>query len=88
VTLLRLKASNPSEERTMTQKIENEASKKNGEAVHDNVLSDRQRLVASVAGNVASGIVTAPSKKSGTAAAIAEISVDIAKEIVKRAEIT
>lgn len=63
----------------MTQKSESEAPKK--------PLSARQQLVATVAGSVASGIVRDP-KETDTAATIAEISVDIANEIVKRAEIT
>jgi hypothetical protein len=74
----------------MTQKSESEASKSNGEVDPDfgvsaGAIEARQRLVASVAGSVAAGIVTAPTKKATTAAAIAEIAVDIAEEIVKRA---
>lgn len=71
----------------MTQKSESEASKQNGEANHGDVgISARQRLVADVAGRVAASIVMAPSKKATSAAAIAEIAVDIAEEIVKRVE--
>jgi hypothetical protein len=69
----------------MTQK--SEASKSDGEVdpgVSAGAIEARQRLVASVAGSVAAGIVTAPTKKATTAAAIAEIAVDIAEEIVKR----
>lgn len=68
-----------------TQKTESEAPKKNGETEHGYAAEKRQILVATVAGNVAAGIVTSPSKKTNTAAAIAEIAVDIAEEIVKRA---
>lgn len=48
-------------------------------------IGDRQRLVATVAGRIAANIVVAPSKKTTTAAEIAEVAVDIAEEIVKRA---
>lgn len=69
----------------MTQKSENEALKSNGEVnPNDTWIEARRRLVASVAGSVAAGIVVAPSKKATTAAAIAEIAVDIAEEIVKK----
>lgn len=68
----------------MTQTT-SEAPKNNSEADPISLPTvKRQKLVASVAGSVAVGIVTAPSKKATTAAAIAEIAVDIAEEIVKR----
>lgn len=44
----------------------------------------RRHLLARVAGSVASGIVGAPSEGSTTAAAVAEIAVDIADEILKK----
>jgi hypothetical protein len=71
----------------MTQKTESEAPKSNSNGVTpgDHGAERRQILVATVAGSVAAGIVTAPSKKATTAVAIAEIAVDIAEEIVKRA---
>lgn len=69
----------------MSEKSKNEASRSNGEDQVDAAIGiKRQRLVARVAGSVAAGLVTAPSKSATTAGAIAEISVDIAEEIVKR----
>jgi len=52
----------------------------------DQPLSPRKRarLLARVAGNVASGIVQSPSESSGSAGAIAEISVDIAEAILQK----
>jgi len=44
----------------------------------------RRRLLARVAGNVAAGIVQAPSESTGTSEAIAEISVDIAESILQK----
>lgn len=69
----------------MTQS-ENEAAKKQG-LEPDPLIAPvkRMKLVATVAGSVAASIVTAPSKKANTAEAIAEIAVDIAEAIVKRA---
>lgn len=70
----------------MTQKSESETSEKK---IPDTFANDaRQRLVATVAGSVAAGIVMAPSKKTTTAAEIAEVAVDIANEIVKQSENT
>lgn len=69
----------------MTQ-TQNEELKKNGDVDPSALpMIKRQKLVAIVAGSVAASIVNAPSKKANTAAAIAEIAVDIAEEIVKRA---
>lgn len=45
---------------------------------------ERTVLLAHVAGSVASGLVAAPSEASLTAGSIAEISVDIADEILKK----
>jgi hypothetical protein len=47
-------------------------------------IDDRQRLLARVAGNVASGIVTAPTKSTSTAEKIASVAVDIAEAILKK----
>lgn len=47
----------------------------------------RQHLLARVAGSVAAGIVGAPSEKASTAAAVAEIAVEIAEEILKKADL-
>jgi hypothetical protein len=47
--------------------------------------NERKVLLARVAGDVASGIIVAPSKSAASAAAIAEIAVDVAEEILKRA---
>ena len=44
----------------------------------------RKRILARVAGNVAAGIVQSPSESSGSADAIAEISVDIAEAILQK----
>lgn len=44
----------------------------------------RKRLLARVAGDVASGIVSAPSKSTSTAEAIATVAVDVAEEILRR----
>ena len=46
--------------------------------------SKRKRLLARVAGSVASGIVAAPSKSTSTAEAIATVAVDVAEEILRR----
>jgi len=46
--------------------------------------SKRKRLLARVAGAVASGIVAAPSKSTSTAEAIATVAVDVAEEILRR----
>lgn len=76
----------------MTQKSESE-SKREGEAPgngaaheisEDRVARKRQRLLARVAGDVAAGVVTAPSKSATSAKAVAEISVDIAEAILQR----
>lgn len=48
-------------------------------------LDARKVLLARVAGDVASGIIVAPSKSATSAGAIAEIAVDVAEEILKRA---
>jgi hypothetical protein len=66
------------------EKTMSESATSNEDSPGDTSIEARQRLVASVAGSVAAGIVTAPSKKATTAAAIAEIAVDIAEEIVKK----
>jgi hypothetical protein len=66
---------------------ENEAPKKNGNvpALKPNEEVARKHLLARVAGDIASGIVSEPSESSMTAAGVAEISVDIAEEILKKA---
>ena len=69
----------------MTKKNESEETTPEVRPTNVQPLTDRQILLARVAGDVASGIVVAPSKKATTAEAIAEIAVDIAEEIVKRA---
>jgi hypothetical protein len=71
------------------QKSKKEATKKtgNGHAFKPEVetkIDDRKHLLARVAGNVAIGIIGSPSDSTGTAAGIAEISVDIAEEILKK----
>jgi len=71
-------------------KIDRETTKKNGnDAVHrseDTVkIEERKRLLARVAGNIAGSIISAPSESTATAAGIAEISVDVAEEILKKA---
>lgn len=45
----------------------------------------RECLLAQVAGNIAAGVVTAPSDLASSAEAIAAIAVDIAEEILKKA---
>lgn len=76
----------------MTKKNENEPTKKteddsakNGAKSDGGQIGARQQLLARVAGDVASGIVSAPSESAVTAKAIAAIAVDIAEEILKKA---
>jgi hypothetical protein len=45
----------------------------------------RQYLLAQVAGSVAAGVISSPSESSSSADAIAEIAVDVAEAILKRA---
>lgn len=52
--------------------------------VEGNQATSRKRLLARVAGNVASGVVSSPSEAAGSAADIAEISVDIAEAILTK----
>lgn len=47
----------------------------------------RKHLLARVAGNIASGIVTAPTKATADAKSIAAVSVDVAEEILKKIEL-
>jgi hypothetical protein len=55
------------------------------DAAADDIRDEkRKRLLARVAGYVAASVVAAPSKKSTSPAAIAEISVDIAEAILAR----
>jgi len=72
----------------MTKKTESEAKKIENEPdvarVDDGQHDPRKRLLARVAGNVASGIVGAPSESTSTAEAIATIAVDVAEEILKK----
>lgn len=51
------------------------------------LIEDRLHLLALVASNVASGVVAAPSPSTATADGIAEISIEIAEAILKRAGI-
>lgn len=44
----------------------------------------RKRLLARVAGNIAAGIMQAPSESTSTPDAIAEVSVDIGEAILER----
>ena len=68
----------------------NEGSAKKSEFTTDLPASlvlteiDRMKLLASVAGTVASGVVASPSKAITSAADVAEISVSIADDILKR----
>lgn len=45
-------------------------------------LDPRKKLLARIAGNVAAGIVQAPSEATSSASAIAEMSADIAEQIL------
>jgi hypothetical protein len=47
-------------------------------------LDPRKLLLARMAANIAAGIVTAPSKATSNAEAIAAVSVDVAGEILKQ----
>jgi hypothetical protein len=53
--------------------------------VNDGRHDPRKRLLARVAGNIASGIVGVPSKSTSTGTSIAAVAVDIAEEILTRA---
>lgn len=44
----------------------------------------RKRLLARMAGNIAAGVITSPSKSVKTAEGVAEISVDVAEAILKK----
>jgi hypothetical protein len=70
------------------QKSKTESKKKTGNGhalkLEDATIDARKHLLASVAGNIAAGVVSAPSDSTATAAGIAEISVDIAEEILKK----
>jgi hypothetical protein len=73
-------------ETTMTQDAhEGEVSNDDGSQPAVAAKIERTVLLAHVAGSVASGIVVSPSKALTTAASIAEIAVDIADEILKKA---
>lgn len=70
----------------------NEAAKKNDNEPDigrkdDGQLEARKRLLARMAGNVAAGIVSAPSDATATAETIAAVAVDIAEEILKKIEL-
>jgi len=80
----------------MTKKTENEGAKKSGAKITSDQsarparqqllhVDSRAYLLARVASNVATGIVSAPSASTTTAVGIAEIAVDIAEEILKKA---
>ncbi len=47
-------------------------------------LDERKRLLARVAGHVASGIVVSPSRATKSAADVAEVSVEIAEAILQK----
>lgn len=49
------------------------------------IVDPRKHLLASVAAHIAASVVSAPSKKATSPEAIAEISVDIAEAILRRA---
>ena len=53
-------------------------------AVPEGSLSARQRLLAQVAGAVAGGVMTAPSKSTQSASAVAAIAVDVAEAILEK----
>lgn len=46
--------------------------------------TSRKRLIARMAGNIACGVVSNPSESTASAEAIAEVSVSIAEEILKK----
>jgi hypothetical protein len=70
----------------MTQDThESEVSNDEGSKPEVAAKIERTVLLAHVAGSVASGLVVEPSKALSTAAAVAEIAVDIAEEILKKA---
>jgi hypothetical protein len=67
----------------------NEAAKKNEnepdvDRKDDGHHEPRKRLLARMAGNIASGIVSAPSPSTRTAESIAAVAVDVAEEILKK----
>ena len=47
-------------------------------------IDPRKRLLARMAGNVAAGLLSAPSESTASAEAIATIAVDIAEAILKK----
>jgi hypothetical protein len=51
------------------------------------LASSRGQLLARVAGDVASGIMTTPSASTPSAAAVAAIAVDVAEEILKKIDL-
>jgi hypothetical protein len=68
----------------MTKKTESPKKSKSTPAAKI-TESSRAYLLARVAGDIAAGIVSAPSDSADTAEAIAAIAVDIAEEILKQA---
>lgn len=71
----------------MSQKNEGRGSNKGAElgASATALVDARRCLLAQVAGHVAAGIIGAPSETMVNAATVAEVAVDIAEEILKKA---
>jgi len=53
----------------------------------DDRIEPRKKLLARVAGSVAAGIVQAPSPSTSSAEGIATVAVDIAEQILRRADV-
>lgn len=71
-------------ENRMSQKNEGRGSNKDAESDAAEARG-RRCLLVQVAGHVAAGIIVAPSATTANAAAVAEVAVDIAEEILKKA---
>jgi hypothetical protein len=75
-----------------TKKSESKKTKKSGEVLPRTAKKDasepkidpRKKLLARVAGDVASGVVGSPSESTPNAEAVAAIAVDVAEEILKK----
>lgn len=69
----------------MTKKSDNEDMKNTNDVTGPEMDTKRKRLLARVAGHVAGGILVSPSPKVSSSETIAQVAVDVAEAILRRA---
>jgi hypothetical protein len=79
-----LKTDPDGKEDPVTKKIENEGTR----SVVDGISPEDKRLLVTVAGQVAAGLLMSPSPKVDSAAKIATVAVDIAAAILREVGLT